>query len=174
MSIQSALAGLRLRPWQDSDLDPLVQIANDRDVWRNLTELFPSPYMPQDARNWLAFANTAAPSLHLAIEIQGRCAGGIGLIAGEGVARCTGQFGYWLGRQYWGRGYATAAAAALVGHAREQRQFARLESQVFAWNPASMRVLEKVGFTREGVLRRSVWKDGELIDSMLYALLVDP
>ena len=45
----------------------------------------------------------------------------------------------------------------------------RLETPVFAWNPASMRVLEKCGFVREGVMRKSVFKDGELIDSVLYA-----
>ena len=46
---------------------------------------------------------------------------------------------------------------------------ARLEAPVFEWNAASMRVLEKCGFTKEGVLRRSVFKDGEIIDSVMYA-----
>ena len=49
---------------------------------------------------------------------------------------------------------------------------ARLQAPVFAWNPASMRVLEKVGFHREAVLRKSVFKDGQLIDSVLYALIL--
>jgi [ribosomal protein S5]-alanine N-acetyltransferase len=48
----------------------------------------------------------------------------------------------------------------------------RLEAPVFAWNPASMRVLEKIGFEREGTLRKSVYKDGQIIDCMLYALLI--
>ena len=56
---------------------------------------------------------------------------------------------------------------------REQTDFARLEAPVFAWNPASMRVLQKVGFERESLRRRSVFKDGKLIDSALYVYLID-
>ena len=48
----------------------------------------------------------------------------------------------------------------------------RLQAPVFEWNPRSMRVLEKIGFKREAVLRKSVFKDGELIDSMLYVYIV--
>jgi RimJ/RimL family protein N-acetyltransferase len=47
----------------------------------------------------------------------------------------------------------------------------RLESPVFEWNPASMRVLEKSGFVREAALKASVFKDGQLIDSVVYALI---
>ena len=47
----------------------------------------------------------------------------------------------------------------------------RLESAVFEWNPASMRVLEKCGFVREGVSRASVFKDGQVIDQVVYALV---
>jgi [ribosomal protein S5]-alanine N-acetyltransferase len=49
--------------------------------------------------------------------------------------------------------------------------FLRLQACVFAWNPPSMRVLEKVGFVREGVLRQSRYKDRQLIDSVMYALI---
>ena len=63
----------------------------------------------------------------------------------------------------------TAAVRAMSDHAFSPLGFCRIETPVFAWNPASMRVLEKCGFVREGVLRQSVFKDGELIDSVLYA-----
>ena len=63
------------------------------------------------------------------------------------------------------------AVRAIVAHATGALGFARLEAPVFAWNPASMRVLEKCGFDREAVMRKSVFKDGELIDSVLYAKL---
>ena len=57
----------------------------------------------------------------------------------------------------------------MVRHLEAAKSFRRLEAPVFAWNPASMRVLEKSGFVREATLRQSVTKDGELIDSVLYA-----
>ena len=73
---------------------------------------------------------------------------------------------------YWGRGIATAAVSRVAPYALEHFGLARLESPVFEWNPASMRVLEKCGFQREGVLRRSIVKDGELIDQAIYARVI--
>ena len=133
--------------------------------------MFPHPYTRADAESWLRIAGEDGPSLHLAIEVDGRIAGGIGAIAGEGISQATADFGYWLGEGYWGRGIATAAAAAFVEHLVASGKFARIQAPVFAWNPASMRVLEKVGFAREGVLRQSVSKDGALIDSVMYAYI---
>lgn len=85
-------------------------------------------------------------------------------------AKC-GRIGYWLAEALWGRGIMSAAVEAVSRHAFARLGFARLEARVFAWNPASMRVLEKCGYEREGRLRRSVFKDGELIDAVLYARL---
>lgn len=113
------------------------------------------------------------PGLHLCIQAEGAVAGGIGVTTGSGTDEKTGQFGYWLGSQYWGRGIATAAAAAMRAHVVNNLPLARLQAPVFAWNPKSMRVLEKIGFKREAVLRQSVYKDGQLIDSVLYAYIVN-
>lgn len=169
MLIPTALPGCVLRSWRQGDQAALVRQANSRKVWRNLTHMFPHPYTEADAERWLQLANERGRSLHLAIEVEGAVAGGIGAIACEGIAGATADFGYWLGEAFWGRGIATAAALAMVEHLMGAAQFSRLQAPVFAWNPASMRVLEKVGFTREGVLRNSVTKDGALIDSVMYA-----
>jgi [ribosomal protein S5]-alanine N-acetyltransferase len=59
----------------------------------------------------------------------------------------------------------------MVDYAFLNLPFFRLQAGVFAWNPPSMRVLEKVGFVREGVLKQSVYKDGQLIDRVMYALI---
>ena len=159
-----------LRPWAVSDKVNLVRHANNKAVSRNLLDAFPYPYSEADAEFW--FAHTSAnPGLHFAIVVGGEAVGGIGVIPQSGVASRTAHFGYWLGQDAWGKGSATAAARAMVSYAFRAFPFARLEAPVFAWNPASMRVLEKAGFTREGILRHSVTKDGELIDSVLYAKL---
>lgn len=158
-----------LRPWRDGDQEDLVRHADNRKVWRNLTDMFPHPYTLADANHWLAIANADARSVHLAIALRGRAIGGVGALAGSGTSAATADFGYWLGEPYWGRGLATAAALAFKAHLLQSGRFARLQAPVFAWNPASMRVLEKIGFVREGVLRRSVTKDGQLIDSVMYA-----
>ena len=169
MKIATQYAGCCLRPWAAHDKPALLLNANNRKVWRSLTDTFPHPYTEADADFWIAFAAQAAPSIHLAIEVDGIAAGGIGIIAGQGITRHTGLLGYWLGEAYWGRGIATAAGSAMCDYAFSGSLFERLEAQVFAWNPASMRVLEKLGFVREGVHRRSVFKDGEFTDGVMYA-----
>lgn len=158
-----------LRTWRAADKADLVRHANNRGVWRNMTHTFPHPYTPDDADLWLAIAADPGPSIQLAIAIDDRAVGGVGVIAGEGIYCATAQFGYWLGEEYWGRGIATAAARTLADRLGRERLFARLEAQVFEWNPASMRVLEKAGFTRDAVLRSAATKDGLLIDTVLYA-----
>jgi RimJ/RimL family protein N-acetyltransferase len=169
MHLPTALPGCVLRPWRAADRPDLIRHANNRRVWRNMTHTFPHPYTDRDADLWLAIAADPGASLQLAIDVEGSAVGGIGAIAGEGIFAQTAQFGYWLGEAHWGRGIASAAARALADRIAAERLFARLEAQVFEWNPASMRVLEKAGFTREAVLRCAATKDGELIDTVLYA-----
>lgn len=164
--------GAIVRPWRDDDRVSLVRHANNRKVWRNLKDRFPHPYTDADAENWLTLARTDPDKTGFAIEIDGACAGGVGLVPLADVhARCA-HIGYWLGEPFWGRGIMTRVVGALTRHAFAERGFLRLEAPVFAWNPASMRVLEKCGYEREGVLRKSVFKDGEVIDSVLYAKVV--
>jgi len=167
--LPTALPACVLRPWRMADKADLVRHANNRHVWRNMTHTFPHPYTEDDADLWLEIAASPGASIQLAIEMEGQAVGGIGAIAGEGIYASTAQFGYWLGEAWWGRGIATAAASALASRIGSERLFARLEAQVFEWNPASMRVLEKAGFTREAVLRCAATKDGQLISTVLYA-----
>jgi [ribosomal protein S5]-alanine N-acetyltransferase len=158
-----------LRAWQDADRPSLVRFANNRNVWRNLKDRFPHPYTERDADAWLALARMSPGRLNWAIEVDGLAVGGVGLEPMADVHLRTAHIGYWLGEPYWGRGIMSDAVQAVARLALGELGFVRLEAPVFAWNPASMRVLEKCGFAREGVMRKSVVKDGELIDSVLYA-----
>jgi [ribosomal protein S5]-alanine N-acetyltransferase len=170
MQIQTRLSNCGIRSWELDDKLDLARNANNRKIWLNLTSRFPHPYTEIDAENWIQLANKPTLSTHLAIEFEGIAVGGIGIIADDGVCCKTGDFGYWIGEPFWGKGIATAAAKAMVDYAFLNLHFLRLQACVFAWNPPSMRVLEKVGFVREGVLRQSRYKDGQLIDSVMYAL----
>ena len=167
--LPTELPGCVLRAWRAVDKADLIEQANNRKVRRNMTHTFPHPYTPEDADLWLAIGANPGDSLQLAIEFEGRVAGGIGAIAGEGIFQATAQFGYWLGEAHWGRGIASAAARALADRIGSEGLFARLEAQVFEWNPASMRVLENAGFARDAVLRCAATKDGRLIDTVLYS-----
>ncbi len=170
MHLTTSIPSCFLRPWVTGDKINLVRFANDRRIWRNLTHMFPSPYTEEDADHWLQIVNEFDPDTHFAIEVNGLAIGGIGAAPLEGIFSGTSEFGYWLGAPYWGKGIATAAAQAMVAHAFSNLACERLEAAVFEWNPASMRVLEKAGFSLEGVLKRSAFKDGQLINRHMYAI----
>jgi ribosomal-protein-alanine N-acetyltransferase len=154
-----------VRDWARADKASLVRFANNPNVWRNLKDRFPHPYTGKHADGWFAFLAAMAEPTHWAIEVDDQAVGSIG------VELDTGHFGYWLGEPYWGRGIATAAVRRAAPYALEHFRLPRLQSPVFEWNPASMRVLENAGFVRERILRRSILKDGQLIDQVLYALV---
>jgi RimJ/RimL family protein N-acetyltransferase len=157
------------RPWRDSDRASLIAQANNRKVWRNLKDRFPHPYTEEAANAWLGLARSDPDKAGFAIEVDGLAVGGVGLVPLEDVHAIGAHIGYWLGESYWGRGIMTAVVRAVSDHAFANRGFLRLEAPVFAWNPASMRVLEKCGYVREAVMRKSAIKDGQVIDMMLYA-----
>jgi len=166
-------AGLcKLRPFSPADFAGLVLIANDRQVWRNLTDRFPHPYTDADAKAWIAACQAEdGPTRNFAVEVAQHVAGGAGLELRGGERTGTAEVGYWLGNRYWGRGLATAAVRALSAYAFETFDLVRLEARVFGWNPASARVLEKAGFQLEGRLLQAVVKDGDRTDLLQYGLL---
>ena len=106
---------------------------------------------------------------HFAIVADDELVGGIGIDPFDDERRYVAHIGYWLGRPFWGRGIATAACGALTEFALGERGFVRLETSVYAPNVASMRVLEKCGYVREGFMRKAVFKRGEVLDAYLYA-----
>jgi RimJ/RimL family protein N-acetyltransferase len=164
-----------LRCWQRGDRDALVRHANNRNVWRNLRDAFPHPYTESDADEWISFCESCAPeSVVFAIAVDGEAAGTIGTQRQKDIERHSVEVGYWLGESCWGRGIMTAALRAVTHHALAQPDIYRVFATVFPWNPASMRVLEKAGYRREGVLVRSAIKDGVLIDRVLYAITRQP
>jgi [ribosomal protein S5]-alanine N-acetyltransferase len=165
------LARCTLRPWRAGDETALVRHANNRNVSRNLRDRFPYPYTAADAAAWIARATAQAPPCNFAIAVDGAPVGGIGLELGEDVFRRSAEVGYWLGEAYWGRGIATEAVRAITEYAFATFDVCRLHAHVFAWNPASMRVLEKAGYTLESRARLAVTKEGQTIDRLQFALI---
>jgi RimJ/RimL family protein N-acetyltransferase len=87
------------------------------------------------------------------------------------VDRRSAEIGYWLGEEFWGRGIVTEALIAVTDHAFANHDLCRLFAHVFDWNPASARVLEKAGYAFEGRMRKSVTKEGQTIDQLMYAMI---
>ena len=160
-----------VRDWALEDKPALIRFANNRNVWRNLKDIFPHPYTDADADRWLSAQALVPEPTSWAIEVDRLAVGSIGITLRGDVHAKSAHFGYWLGEPYWGRGIMTDAVRNLSSYVMRKFKVIRLEAPVFEWNPASMRVLEKCGFVREGVLHASVLKDGQLIDQVLYALV---
>jgi ribosomal-protein-alanine N-acetyltransferase len=158
-----------VRDWRSADKAALQRLADNRRVWINLSHRFPHPYTEADADSWLERLARQPLATNWALEVEGEFAGGIGIEPGEGIfSRCA-RFGYWLGEPHWGRGIMSAAVRATSDYILDTTELVRLEAPVFEWNPPSMRVLEKAGFVREGWMRKSIFKDGKIIDAVLYA-----
>ena len=160
----------RLREWQHGDEQALAGYADNRKIWLDLRDIFPHPYTQDDAKWWINHASAKLGTVFAIINGE-EAIGGIGLVLQADVYRRSAEIGYWLGEPFWGRGIATGALGALVKHAFTAFDLVRLYATVFEWNPASMRVLEKNGFKLEGIMRKSVVKDGRTIDSFLYSLV---
>jgi len=81
------------------------------------------------------------------------------------------ELGFWVARPYWNRGIMSEAVRIATAYAFEQFPIERVQADVYAWNPASARVLEKAGYTLEGRLRNAVYRDGKVTDRLIYGVI---
>ena len=167
--MQLVLKSCTIRPWQLDDADSLAKHANNRKVWLVLRDRLPHPYTVDDAHEFLRKSIVEQPVKNFCIEVDGAAAGGIGFRLGQDVHRHTAEVGYWLGERFWGLGIMSEAVAAFTDFCFNHFPVRRVYAEPFANNPASVRVLEKAGFVFEGRLKSNVLKNGELLDSLLYA-----
>lgn len=164
-----------LRPWREEDEVFLARYANDREIARWLRDVFPHPYTREDARGFVAYCLAADQERELlrVIEADGQAVGSISLTRGRDVECRSAELGYWLGRAFHGKGIMTEAVKQMCSLGFARWEVVRIFAQPYAQNLASRRVLEKAGFSQEGLLRRSIWKWGQLQDSCIYALLAE-
>jgi [ribosomal protein S5]-alanine N-acetyltransferase len=160
---------LILRPWCEADVSSLVRHANNFNIWINLRDGFPHPYTEEAAKGWLKMAMSEDTNLLLAIEKDGEAVGGIGAHFLQDNYRINVEIGYWLSESYWGRGIVTEAVSLLVDHLfSNYPDIQRVYADLFSFNPASARVLEKCGFHLEAVHIKAVIKNGQIADEMRW------
>ena len=157
-----------VRDFRFSDAPSLVEHANNRKIWMNLRDRFPSPYTDLDARSFLERVGQLSLPTVWAIEVDGVAVGGIGLELLTDVERVSAELGYWLGERFWNRGIVTEAVREVTAEAFRRLELTRIFALPFADNVGSIRVLEKAGFVLEGMLRQSAIKDGVVRDQCMY------
>jgi len=159
----------QIRSYSVNDIPALVRYGNNRNIWINLTDRFPFPYTEAKASDWINFAKNQNPETNFAISNENELIGGIGIELKNDVYRMSGDLGFWLGEPFWGKGIMPMAVKTISEHFFNNLNICRIAAFVFEWNKASIRVLEKAGFTQEGHLRKSVIKDNQIIDMFVFA-----
>lgn len=164
---------LILRPFTSADAPDIARLAADFPI-ADMTLSIPHPYTLADADAWLTKlpeSYAAGTNLPLAITLATtrELVGTIGLEVAKPHHRA--ELGYWIGTPYWNRGYATEAATAMLAFGFTPLNLTRITAHHFARNPASGRVLQKIGMTCEGTLRQHIRKWERYEDCVIYAIL---
>lgn len=158
---------LSLRAIEDNDIEDIARLANELDIAKATASL-PYPYTLSDAKTWLNYVRTTNSEHAFAIVSKKRFVGVVGLVHEKDNNRA--ELGYWIGKQYWNQGIASAAVAMILGFAFSVLNVNKVYAQSFGNNIASHKVLENNGFVREGCLKEHVVRMGETHDLTYYGL----
>jgi ribosomal-protein-alanine N-acetyltransferase len=159
---------LRLRPYTEADIPELLPLIGTREV--AATTRLVHPYSEQDAKDFLVLAqNPDKVWLAMTLRSDGRQIGGVGLRVER--QHQNAELGYWLGAPYWGQGYATEAARGVLRYGFQELHLHRVYASHFKQNPASGRILQKLGMRYEGCQRGHLRKLDQFIDLELYGML---
>lgn len=164
---------LRLRPFQMDDATGVERIANDQRIAG--TTRLPYPYPEGLAARWIAShegAFRAGVDATFAIELETALIGAVSLMHID-QANANGELGFWIAPDHWGKGLATEAAQAVVDWGFRERPLHRIYAFYMPHNPASGRVLAKLGLTPEGRLRGHIRKGERYEDLEVVAILRD-
>jgi RimJ/RimL family protein N-acetyltransferase len=160
---------LKLRPYTEADIAELLPLIGTREVAATTLRIA-HPYTEQDARAFLELARDPERMwLAVTLRSDGRQIGGIGLRID--LQHQNAEIGYWLGVPYWGQGYATEASREMLRYGFEDLKLNRIHASHFKHNPASGRILKKLGMLYEGCQREQLLKWEQFVDSELYGIL---
>lgn len=164
---------LTLRAFNLSDAKRVQKLAGTFEI-ADTTGHMPHPYLDGMAEDWISgqaeeFNDGDAATFAITLRESGELMGAIGLTLQSHHQRA--EMGYWLGVEYWNKGYMSEAAAAVIAYGFEQLHLNRIYSSYFPRNPASGRVMQKVGMTYEGTLRQHFIRWTQPEDLVYYSIL---
>jgi [ribosomal protein S5]-alanine N-acetyltransferase len=160
---------LILRPYREADIPELVPLIGAREVAATTLRI-PHPYTEENARAFLELTQEPGKIwLAATLRRDGRQIGGIGLRVDDQHQHA--ELGYWIGVPYWGNGYATEGAREILRYGFEDLGLHRIFASHFEHNPASGRILVKLGMRYEGCEREHLRKWDRFVDSELYGIL---
>ena len=163
----------RIRKWELSDAKDLAAALSNKKVQDNLRDGLPYPYTEQDGKEFISAMLSADENetFAFAITVDNMVLGSIGIFRQGNIHRQTAELGYYIAEEYWGKGIMTEAVKQICEYVFGDSDIIRIYAEPFAYNIASCRVLEKVGFQYEGTLRSNAVKNGKVIDMKMYSLI---
>ena len=164
---------LLLRPFAPADAPDVQRLAGAREIAATTANI-PHPYEAGMAEQWIASHRQALEqdrTVTYAVTLSGggELIGAIGLELSPANRRA--ELGYWIAVPEWGRGYCTEAATEMLRYAFEDLGLHRVMARHFRSNPASGRVMQKIGMRHEGTLREHFWRWDQAHDIELYGIL---
>jgi RimJ/RimL family protein N-acetyltransferase len=164
---------LTLRLHSPSDIPALMPLIGAREVAATTLRI-PHPYTESDAQDFMAdtkeeLLNGSGLRLGIVVRQGDTLCGGVGLRMESDHRRA--ELGYWIGVPYWGKGYATEAAGAMVNYGFKRLGLHRIFASHLVDNSASARVLRKIGMRHEGTQRGHILKWGKFLDLEMYGML---
>ena len=155
---------IKIRPLKLSDKTELAKLANNKKIWDNLRDYIPFPYRESDADFFINLTKEENPKQTFGIEYQGKLSGVIGLVIQKDVYKKSAEIGYWIGEPFWGNGIATNAVKLITEYGFDKLDLNRIYTGVFEYNAASMKVLEKNGYKKEGIFKSAIIKNDKVYD----------
>lgn len=165
-----------LRKWRMSDAKELASALNNEKILNNLRDGLPLPYTEKDAADYISAMLSADENntFAYAVTVDDRAVGSIGAFRQSNIHRQTAELGYYLAEEYWGHGIMTNAVLQICSQIFETTDILRIYAELFSYNIGSCRVLEKAGFTFEGIMKNNAVKNGRVIDMAMYSLTREP
>ncbi len=165
---------LIVRPFTQADAKDVQRLAGADEIAATTTNI-PHPYEDGMAETWIEthrsrFDERRGIDLAITMAATGDLVGAIGFATASEVHRRA-EMGWWVGVPYWRQGICTEAAAALAAYSFDELELHRLTAHHLTRNPASGRVMQKIGMSHEGTLRQHIVKSGVFEDIEVYGLL---
>ena len=160
----------------ENDIPSLVKYLNNPNIYANTLRV-PYPYTTKDGEDYMKKVNEVNKEIDhfftIRLKENDELIGSCG-IHGSKSNRRVAQIGYWLAEPYWHRGIASAVVKKVLEIVKTQYKYlVRIEAQIYVWNAASKALVEKCGFTYEGLLRKRVHKNGNDIDVLMFSYIIE-
>ncbi len=160
----------KLEKWDLKYTDDVVKHANNKRIADNLRDVFPYPYTKEDAVFFIKDCiNNDSNNILKAITVNGEAVGSISVIKLNDVNRKSAEIGYWIGEEFQNKGIMKKAVKMIIEEAFEKTDIVRIEAEIFETNIPSKKVLENNGFKLEGRKEKSIFKNGKIMASLIYA-----